>query len=84
MTHEQLWNLSPCAQEQCLCILLEILPPAVREAAMEVFQWLATEYPSSEQVTSNQILQWIEDVQARDAQRNKPASVHILQLRRTP
>lgn len=84
MAHEQLSSLPPRAQEQYLNILLGTLAPEVREAALEVAQWLATEHPGCEHVTPVQVLQWIEDIRVQNAQRSRPASAHILQFRRTP
>lgn len=84
MAHEQLSSLSPRAQEQYLKILLGTLAPGVREAALEVAQWLASEHPGGEHVTPTQVLQWIEDVRIRNAQRSRPASALILPFGRKP
>lgn len=84
MAHEQLSSLPPRAQEQYLNILLGTLAPEVREAALEVAQWLATEHPEGEHVTPTQVLQWIEDIRVRNAQRSRAASAHVLPFRRTP
>lgn len=84
MAHEQLSSLPPRAQEQYLNILLGTLAPDVREAALEVAQWLATEHPEGEHVTQVQVLQWIEDIRVRNEQRSRPASAHVLPFRRTP
>lgn len=84
MANEQLSSLSPRAQEQYLNILLGTLTPQVREAALEVAQWLATEYSGGEHVTPALVLQWIEDIRIRNVRRSKPASALILQFGRRP
>ena len=84
MAHEQLSSLSPQAQEQHLTILPGPLAPAVREAALEVAQWLATERAGDGHVTPARALRWIEDVKIRNEQRSTPASAAILPFRRKP
>lgn len=51
MEHVQLESLPPRAQEKYLNILLGKLQPAVRQATLDVAQWLATERPGDEHVT---------------------------------
>lgn len=82
MAHEQLDNLSPHEQQQYLHILLGTLAPELRAAVLEIAHWLAREYRGDEDVTSAQVLQWIEEVRVRNEQLRKAASAIILPFRR--
>ena len=82
MAHEQLSNLPPLAQEQYLNILLGTLEPRIRDAAVKVVLWLASQHLRDDYATPAQILVWIDDVRICKEKRSKPVSASILPFRR--
>ena len=82
MSNNQLCALSPSGQKKYLDILLSKLSLEVREAALEVAQWIATERRLDDEITPEQIAAWIEDVRAKNAKRRRSQSATILPFRR--
>lgn len=83
MSNNQLNALSPSGQKKYLDILLTKLSPEVREAALEVTHWIATERQLDDEITPEQVAAWIEDVRAKNAKKCRPSqTATILPFRR--